>query len=61
MDELVKLVVEQFPTFLGLILLAWVLLRQNERLLDTLFDELDNLSTDLADLRKQVEELKQSR
>jgi len=61
MEELIKLVIEQSPTFIGLLLLAFVLYRQNERLLDNLFDEIDNLASEVDLMRKDIEELRKSR
>ena len=54
MDTLFSQMLERFPTFLGLIILAYVLYRQNERLLSELLDKIDELEERLRAIEDQL-------
>ena len=54
MDEIFSIVVSQFPTFAGLIVLAIILYRQNEKLLDKFFTELDDIRERLTEIEKRL-------
>ena len=54
MDEIAKVVIEQFPTFAGLIILTVILHRQNERLLDEFFIQLDDMQERLGEIEKRL-------
>jgi len=57
MNDLITLVVEQFPTLAGLIVLAVVLYRQNEKTQETndrLVERIINLTVEMRDCVKNV-------
>lgn len=57
MDELFKTVIEQAPTMLGLVVLAVVLYRQNEKAQiqnDKLVERIINLTVEMRDCVKTV-------
>lgn len=54
MDELVRLMLENLPSFVGLILAVYVLWRQNEKLLEEFFGEMDEIKAEIADLRQKL-------
>lgn len=57
MDELFKTVIEQAPTMLGLVILAVVLYRQNEKAQiqnDKLVERIINLTVEMRDCVKTV-------
>ena len=54
MDELVRLMLENLPSFVGLILAVYVLWRQNEKLLEEFFSEMDEIKAEIADLRQKL-------
>jgi len=57
MEELLRAVIENIPNLLGLVLFGVAMWYQNNRLLDTLFGEIDELKHDIAELRQQVTNL----
>ncbi len=56
MEQFLFNALEQAPTFLGLTVLAVVLYRQNNRLLDELFGRIENLERRLVELEKRISE-----
>lgn len=58
MPDLFLRAIEQLPTFIGLILLAYVLWRQNTRLLEQMFGKVDTLSEELKKVQAQIAEIK---
>lgn len=57
MTDLFLQALEQLPTFVGLILLAYILYRQNNRLLDQLFGKIDALERKVDSLQQTVSEI----
>lgn len=55
MDEILKSIITGFPSFAGLVLLSYVLWRQNEKLLAVLIDEVRELRQEIADLKKAIQ------
>ena len=54
MTELLQGLVEAFPNLAGLIVLAAILYRQNDKLLGELFERIDLLERQVADLKSVV-------
>lgn len=57
MNDLITLVVEQFPTLAGLVVLAVVLYRQNEKTQETndrLVERIINLTVEMRDCVKKM-------
>lgn len=58
MLEIFALVLEQFPSFMGLVVLAYYLVRQNTKLLDQLFDEIRAVQIRLDQMERLLDEIK---
>jgi len=54
MDEFIKSLLERLPDFGGLLLLAYILYQQNNRLMDTILQEIDALKDDVEELRINI-------
>lgn len=54
MEQFILNALEQSPTFMGLAVLAVVLYRQNNRLLDELFGRIENLERRLVELERKI-------
>lgn len=51
MEDLLKLVITNAPNLLGLVVLAWILWRQNERMLSALLERVAVLEQTVAALK----------
>lgn len=58
MDTVFADLLKGFPTFAGLVILCYVLWRQNDKLLTVLIDEVRELRKELADLKTAIQNFK---
>lgn len=54
MDDFLRYLIEQFPTLMGLLLLSFVLYRQNNKLLADLLERIEYLERQVNDVRLQL-------
>lgn len=57
MSDIFVRVFDELPTFIGLVLLAYILYKQNTRLLDRTFTKIDALEQKVDRLEKTVSEM----
>lgn len=50
-NQIGQIIIETFPNLAGLAILAFILYRQNERLLTELFERIDDLEAQVAEIK----------
>lgn len=58
MDDIIKSILQGFPTFAGLVLVIYILWKQNDRLLTVFISELQALRAELRELKTAIQEFK---
>jgi hypothetical protein len=61
MDEIIKNILEGFPSLAALVLVVYILWKQNDRLLAALLSELQQLREELYNLKTVIESFKEPR
>ena len=54
MEQMITNLIERFPTFLGLVLLAYVLYRQNQQMLNAWLGQLEGLRKEIRELIEAI-------
>jgi hypothetical protein len=57
MDDFLKWVFSNAPSLAGLLILVWILYRQNERLTGALLDEMEDLKAQISVLAERIARL----
>ena len=60
MDELLKTIITNAPNLLGLVVLAYVLYRQNERLMSNILDDTEELKQVVQHLTARIDQVERN-